>query len=97
MFEDLIRELKPLEEPTQVPIEMSLDEDRYFDRACTNPECGVAFKVQFDDWRDKVPDDEAHCPVCKETKVSDLQGNKGGNKGVRPTQLVETKVSDLHN
>lgn len=70
MFDDLIRELKRMEQPTRVAIEMELDDERYFDRACPNPECGVAFKVLFDDWRDKVPDESVHCPICGMSEVS---------------------------
>ena len=64
MFEDLIRELRRMERPISVPIDFELDDDRYLDRACPNPECGTAFKVLFEDWRDKVPDEAAYCPIC---------------------------------
>jgi len=64
MCEHLSRELRNLERRVRVPIELSLDDERYLDRACPNPECGAAFKVLFDDWRDKVPDNRAYCPIC---------------------------------
>jgi len=64
MFEDLIRELKQLEQPARIAVDMQLDDEGYFDRACPNDECGAAFKVRFDDWREKVPDDAAYCPIC---------------------------------
>jgi uncharacterized Zn finger protein (UPF0148 family) len=64
MFEDLIRELKRMEKPTRIAIDVGLDDERYFDRACPSPECGVAFKVFFEDWRDLVPDESVHCPIC---------------------------------
>ncbi len=48
-----------------VPISFNLDDDGYFDRACPNNECGAAFKVLFDDWKDKVSEDRAYCPICR--------------------------------
>jgi len=70
VFEDLIRELRRLDQRRKVSIDMQLDDDGYFDRACPNPECCVAFKIRFDDWRDKVPDDAVHCPICGAIKAS---------------------------
>jgi len=64
MFDDLIRKLKRLEQPTTVPIQMELDEDGFFDRACSSPDCSAAFKVEFSDWRQRVSDDSVHCPIC---------------------------------
>ena len=66
VFDDLIRQLKRMERPQQVPISMHLDDDRYLDRRCPAEECGSAFKVLFDDWRDKVPDERAWCAICGE-------------------------------
>jgi hypothetical protein len=45
---------------------MPIDEKGYFDRRCPHPECGAGFKVIFDDWRDKVPNEAAFCPKCGE-------------------------------
>jgi uncharacterized Zn finger protein (UPF0148 family) len=64
VFDHLSRELRNLEGGVRVPIELALDDEHYLDRACPNPECGAAFKVLFDDWREKVPDDRAYCPIC---------------------------------
>ena len=70
MFDDLMRAIKRLEKPVRVPIELALDSEGYFDRACPHVECGVAFKVFFDDWRAKVPDESAHCPICGMSAVA---------------------------
>lgn len=51
-----------------VPIQIQLDDERYLDRRCPAEECGAAFKVFFDDWTDKVPDEEAWCAICGETE-----------------------------
>jgi hypothetical protein len=64
MFDEFIRELKRLEQPISVPIDMPLDDKGYFDRKCPHGECGSEFKVLCDDWRDKVPDEAAFCPKC---------------------------------
>jgi hypothetical protein len=66
MFDEFIRELKRLEQPVSVPIDLPLDDKGYFDRRCSHTECQSEFKVLFDDWRVKVPDDFAFCPKCGE-------------------------------
>jgi hypothetical protein len=66
LFDEFIREIRKLEQTVQVPIDMPLDEKGYFDRTCPNSECGAEFKVLFEDWRDKVPDEQAACPKCGE-------------------------------
>jgi hypothetical protein len=64
MFDDLLREVRKLDQRQTIPIQMPLDEDRYLDRICPSTECATEFKVLFDDWRDKVPDAEAWCAIC---------------------------------
>lgn len=73
MFEEFIRELRGLEQPESVAIKMPLDDKGYFDRKCPHTECQSDFKVLFEDWRDKVPDDFAVCPKCgKKTEPSNF-------------------------
>lgn len=64
MFDEFIREIKKLEQPVSVPIDLPLDDRGYLDRSCPTRDCRSEFKVQFDDWRDKVPEDYAVCPKC---------------------------------
>lgn len=64
MFDEIRRELRRLEKPVSVPIDMPLDDKGYFDRKCPHGECGAEFKVLFEDWKDKVPDEFAVCPKC---------------------------------
>lgn len=64
MFDEFIRELKTLSQPVSVRIDMPLDDKGYFDRKCPHSECNAEFKVLFDNWRDKVPDEKAVCPKC---------------------------------
>ncbi|MDP9357502.1 MAG: hypothetical protein M3R02_19885 [Chloroflexota bacterium] len=45
-----------------VPIE--LDDEGYWDRQCPWEDCGRAFKVLFEDWKAKVPDEVARYPFC---------------------------------
>lgn len=47
-----------------ISIPLPLDDDGYLDRACPNPECAGHFKVLYEDWRAKVPDERCVCPVC---------------------------------
>lgn len=64
MFDDVLRELKKLEQGVSISIELPLDEKGCMDRRCPSGECGAAFKVPYEDWRDKVPDEHAFCPFC---------------------------------
>lgn len=70
MFDDLLRELRRLEQPQQIRVSMPSDEEGYFDRECPSPECLFTFKVHEDDWRDKVRDEEVFCPFCGHTADS---------------------------
>ena len=58
MFEEFVSELRNLEmsQDIRFPINIPLDDNGYFDRACPHSECRENFKVLFDDWRDKVPE-----------------------------------------
>ena len=64
MFDDLLRELKRLEQPQTISIDLPLDDEGYLDRSCPNDECGSGYKVLHEDWRAKVPDERAVCPIC---------------------------------
>lgn len=66
MFDDLIRRIQAIPAQQTISVDVELDDERYWDRACPAPECGASFKVQFDDWEEKVPDERAWCPVCGE-------------------------------
>lgn len=48
----------------QIPITILPDEKGYFDRECPNPDCQYTFKIKLDDWKEKVSDEEVHCPMC---------------------------------
>lgn len=64
MFDDIYRALDRVAGTQRVAINMPLDDDGYFDRRCCASACQTAFKVLFEDWRDKVPDDRAWCALC---------------------------------
>lgn len=65
MFDELIREIKKLEQPRQISIDVALDDKGYYDRECPSPKCGGHFKVLFEHWRDKVRDEQVFCPFCR--------------------------------
>lgn len=67
MFDDLYRALDRISGTQRVPIQMPLDDDGYYDRRCPAPECKARYKVLFDDWRDKVPDERSWCAICGHT------------------------------
>lgn len=64
MFDDVLRRLRRLEQGERVSIKLALDDDGCLDRICPNSRCGVGFKINFEDWRDKVPDETVYCPIC---------------------------------
>lgn len=65
MFDELLREMKKLSQPRTISISVPLDEKGYYDRECPGPECGAQFKVLFEDWKDKVRDEQVFCPFCR--------------------------------
>lgn len=70
MFDDLLRELRRLEQGKKVEVSIQTDDDGYFDRKCPSQECQFEFKVHFEDWRDKVRDEEVFCPFCGHSTAS---------------------------
>lgn len=67
MFDNILRELRKLEQGVRVRIDVTLDDDGYYDRQCPSEDCGATFKVLFDDWRDKVTDEACYCPICRDS------------------------------
>ena len=54
---------------TDIQITLISDEKGYYDREC--PSCDFIFKVYLEDWKNKVKDDEVHCPRCGHISTSD--------------------------
>lgn len=65
MFDDFQRALRSLEGGVEIPISIPLDDDGYFDRVCPSGSCRHEFKVLFDDWKAKVSNVRAYCPLCR--------------------------------
>lgn len=63
MFKELEREVQRLSACCDIDFDLFLDKDGYWDRQCPEVRCRLAFKVSFDDWRDKVFG-LAFCPLC---------------------------------
>jgi len=55
----------------EIPITFYSDEKGYFDRECPNENCLYVFKVFMEDWKEKVSDEEVHCPMCGHIDTSD--------------------------
>jgi uncharacterized Zn finger protein (UPF0148 family) len=71
MFKKLLSEMKRLEQGVQFSITLPVDGEGYFDRQCSSEECGAQFKVLYEDWRDKVSDEQVFCPICRFETTSD--------------------------
>lgn len=55
----------------KIPITLHSDEKGYFDRECPNEDCLYTFKIFMEDWKEKVSDEEVHCPMCGHIDTSD--------------------------
>lgn len=55
----------------EIPVTINSDKNGYFDRECPNENCLYKFKVNMEDWKEKVSDDEVHCPLCGHIDSSD--------------------------
>lgn len=55
----------------EIPITLHSDEKGYYDRECPNENCLFTFKINMDDWKEKVSDEEVHCPICGHVDTSD--------------------------
>ena len=71
MFKDTERMLRRLGRESTVSVPISDDAEGYYDRECSSEECQFQFKVQSEDWKDKVRDEEVFCPFCGHTAESD--------------------------
>ena len=54
-----------------IPIEINSDKKGYFDRQCPNKECEYVFKVNMEDWKEKISDEVVYCPMCGYITTSD--------------------------
>ncbi len=54
-----------------IPIKLLSDEKGYLDRECPNDNCLYTFKINMQDWTNKVSDEEVHCPMCGHVDTSD--------------------------
>ena len=70
MFEKLKHELRRLEGANQISVSIQTDEDGYFDRQCQKEGCSFEFKVQIEDWLEKIQE-RAFCPFCGHSTGSD--------------------------
>lgn len=68
MFDDIIRGLQQIPEQQTISVSVPVDDDGYYDRECPAEGRRSAFKVLFVDWREKVPDERAFCPICGEDR-----------------------------
>ena len=90
MFDDLLRQLERIPKSQRVPIRLVLDDEGYLDRCCPAEECGAAFKVLFEDWREKVPNEHAWCAICGE-----VAGPHSFNTPDQERQISQQAVAHL--
>ncbi len=71
MFDETLKFLRRLEQGTTLTISIEVDDHGYWDRRCPSEECGADFKVLLDDWKHKVREEVAYCPICRFAAHSD--------------------------
>lgn len=54
----------------QIPMTVQSDEKGFIDRQCPNENCEYVFKINMDDWKEKIQD-EVHCPMCGHIAATD--------------------------
>ena len=54
-----------------IPIKLISDAKGYFDRECPNENCLYTFKINMQDWEEKVFDETVYCPMCGHVDTSD--------------------------
>jgi hypothetical protein len=55
----------------EIPVTFNSDEKGYFDRECPNENCLYTFKINMEDWKEKVSAESVHCPLCGHVNTSD--------------------------
>lgn len=55
----------------EIPVTLQSDRKGYFDRECPNENCLYTFKINMNDWEEKVSDEEVHCPCCGHNSAVD--------------------------
>lgn len=95
MFENLLKELKKLEQ-NKISIPVIKDEDGYVDRECPNDECLHQFKVQEDDWINNFKDEAVFCPMCRHEAISDSwwTTEQINNAKSQAERLIKSKINN---
>lgn len=70
----------------EIPVTINSDNKGYFDRECPNENCQYTFKINMEDWQEKVSAEEVHCPFCGHVDTSDKWWTQAQLKAVH--QLV---------
>lgn len=67
MFEHLQRQLRTLSGTTEISVPLEADSDGFLDKECPSETCLFQFKVDEEDWKNIVRDEEVFCPSCGHT------------------------------
>ena len=65
MFDNLLRELRRIENTTSISVPLESDAEGYCDKECPAETCLFQFKIHEDDWKALVRDEEVFCPSCR--------------------------------
>lgn len=72
----------------EIPVTLQSDRKGYFDRECPNENCLYTFKINMQDWEEKVSDEEVHCPMCGHIDTSENGGRKSSWRVCRTSLLI---------
>ncbi|MCG7947315.1 MAG: hypothetical protein N0C84_13310 [Candidatus Thiodiazotropha taylori] len=71
MFDELLKELKRLEQTKSISIPVEIDEKGYADRQCPAENCEFLFKVHEEDCKNIFKDEAVWCPMCRHEAPAD--------------------------
>jgi uncharacterized Zn finger protein (UPF0148 family) len=64
MFENILRQLDDPSKTTEISVPLEADSEGFLDKECPSETCLFQFKINEDDWKNIVRDEEVFCPSC---------------------------------
>lgn len=95
MFDDLIKRLEKLS-ATGVSVPVASDEKGYLDCQCPSETCEFFFKVNAEDWKNIVKDEEVWCPFCRHEAPAKQWCSKAQIEHAKEQALAFVK-DEIHN
>lgn len=79
----------------EIPVMFQSDSKGYIDRLCPNENCSYIFKINMKDWKEKVSNEEVHCPMCGQIATPDKWTTQEQLDAMRELVIDFAKVMTL--